>query len=134
MNKTLKTTLFICLILLLSTTLGACKIFKYEVHAFSLSDYEDYLETYSLDEKYDDIRFCGKIESASDAVEKAKDVMKTVYGESALGIKAPYSVYYDEYTDAWLVIGSTLFLRGNGAHVIIDGETGEILAVWNYKF
>lgn len=134
MNKIFKKTLCTWLILLFATTLGGCRIVEYDVHTFSLADYQDYLGSYMLNEEYDDIRICGKVESAIDAVEKAKTVMERVYGESALGTKGPYSVYYDEHTDTWLVIGTTLFLKGSGACVIIKGDDGEVLAVWNYKF
>ena len=119
---------------LFATNLCGCGIAKYEVNAFNLDEYQTYLDSYMLNEEYDDIRICGKIESATDAIAKAKNVMERVYGKSTLGTTGPYSVYYDERTDAWLVVGTTLFLQGSGAHVIINGINGEVLAVWNYKF
>ena len=118
----------------LTISLASCRPVQYETKCFSVDNYHDYLENYKLNEEYNDIKACGKIESTNDAVDKAKDVMKAVYGEFALGTKGPYNVYYDSTADVWLVTGSMLFLQNSGAHVILKGEDGAVLAVWNYKF
>ena len=134
MMKIIRIILCSFLAVLFATALSGCGIDKYDIYDFSLADYQDYLDSYKLDEEWNDISICGKIESATDAVEKARIVMERVYGEATLGTKGPYSVYYDEHTDTWLVIGSTLFVKGSGAHVVLKGDNGEVLAVWNYKF
>ena len=134
MKQTIRIFFFCCLISFIIIVLGGCNIYgTHSPQDFSLNNYFYYLENFRLGADFKDIEICGKIESANDAVEKAKFVMEEVYGKSAYCTRGPYSVFYDKTSDTWLVKGSYLFFKAMGAHVIFSGADGRVLAVWAEK-
>jgi len=96
------------------------------VKSFEFSDYQYHIENFSSDEDV------GPIIDAEEAVAKAEEVWKKVYGESVEEEK-PYQVFYDEKNEIWLVHGTLEpNMKGGVAYILIE-STGKVLAVWHEK-
>lgn len=93
---------------------------------FCMNDYQCYIEKYSSD------RVLGKVISAKDAQNKAERIWLEVYGNSVLE-KKPYQVFFDAGCKAWLVCGTqpSSYWFGGVPYLILDAETGTVLAVWH---
>ena len=76
----------------------------------------------------------GPIKTASQARRAARKLWKTSFGKSFFA-DLPYQVSYDPSAKVWMVLGSTPFeplicIDGGGtAYLLIDEETGEVLAL-----
>lgn len=92
---------------------------------FRLSDYKEYTERYSS------TRSLGAVNTADEAMVKAEELWRKVYGEFSAERK-PYSVKYDAENEAWLVEGTLPNGNLGGVpHVIIEKTEGKILALWH---
>ena len=97
------------------------------VKAFDFNDYQYYIDNFSSEENV------GNIIDAKDAIKKAEKIWIKLYGESVKKEK-PYQVFYDENNDIWLVQGTLRSnMMGGVANILIQNETGKILAVWHDK-
>ena len=97
------------------------------VKVFVLNDYQFYIENFSSEENV------GNIIDAKDAIKKAEKIWIKLYGESIKKEK-PYQVFYDERNCVWLVQGTLRSnIKGGVANILIQNETGKVLAVWHDK-
>jgi hypothetical protein len=98
--------------------------------AFSLDECNYYIENFSSD------RVVGTTDNVQQAKEKAESVWIEIYGEEKTKQEKPYEVFYDEYEEVWLVMGS---LPSKPFHVSLGGTVcilikksdGKVLAVWH---
>lgn len=75
----------------------------------------------------------GKIEGPLQLRREAQKIWISIYGLKILCQK-PYEVLYDPDNDIWLVRGTTSQdTQGGTAHILVDDETGKVLAVWHYS-
>jgi len=97
---------------------------------FKLSDYEGTIELFSRDENF------GPITDIETLLEKTETLWVEVYGRNVKNEK-PYLVYFDKEVGAWLVTGTFHNPQGNicggVAYILVDHETGDVLAVWHDK-
>lgn len=97
---------------------------------FKLSDYEDMIGKTSREESFD------PISDIDTLLEKTEKLWVEVYGKDVQDQK-PYLVYFDQETGAWLVQGTFHNPDGNKkggvANILVDHETGDVLAVWHTK-
>ena len=97
---------------------------------FKLSDYEDQLDLFPREENF------GPITDIETLLEKTETLWVEVYGRNVKNEK-PYLVYFDKEASAWLVQGTFHNPNGNKkggvANMLVDHETGDVLAVWHDK-
>ena len=97
------------------------------VKAFEFNDYQSYIDEFPSEDNV------GNITDAKDAIKKAEKIWIILFGERIKKEK-PYQVFYDKKNDVWLVMGSLRFnLKGGVANILIEGESGKVLAVWHDK-
>ena len=96
---------------------------------FKLSDYERKLELFPREENF------GPITDVETLLRKTVKLWMEVYGLS-LNVRKPYQVYFDQEAGAWLVVGlppADPNLKCGEAYILVDHETGDVLAVWHTK-
>lgn len=97
------------------------------VKEFELNDYQYYIDNFSSEDNL------GNIIDSRDAINKAEIIWIKLYGESIKKEK-PYQVFYDKKNGVWLVQGTLRYnMKGGVANILIQNETGKILAVWHGK-
>ncbi len=97
------------------------------VKGFEFNDYQYYVDSFPSEENV------GNIIDAKDAIKKAEKIWIKLYGESIKKEK-PYQVFYDENNGIWLVQGTLRSnMKGGVANILIQNETGKIVAVWHDK-
>ena len=97
------------------------------VKTFELNDYQYYIDCFPFEENV------GNVIDAKDVIKKAENVWISLYGESVKKEK-PYQVFYDKKNGVWLVRGSLRSnIKGGVANILIQNETGNIIAVWHDK-
>ena len=73
------------------------------------------------------------ISSAREAVSFARKTWR-LYNKFYSSQKGPFQVYFDSENNAWHVHSSPLPMTvGGTAGILIDGKTGEIIAMWYEK-
>ena len=77
----------------------------------------------------------GSVETASEAVEKARELWIDVYGNHVKKIKT-FGVFIDTQNDVWLVCGTLKMsekrpVSGGVPYVIIEKSTGKVIAIWH---
>ena len=97
---------------------------------FKLSDYERELKLFPREENF------GPITDIESLLEKTETLWVEVYGRKVKDEK-PYQVYFDKESGAWYVHGTFHDPKGNKKggvhHILVDHETGDVLAVWGNK-
>ena len=97
------------------------------VKVFAFNDYQYYIDSFPSEENV------GNIIDAKDARKKAEKIWIKLYGESIKKEK-PYQVFYDENNGIWLIQGTLRSnMKGGVANILIENETGKVLAVWHEK-
>ena len=97
------------------------------VENFKSSDYQYYIDNFSSEENV------GSIIDAKDAIKKSEIIWIKLYGENIKKEK-PYKVFYDAKSEIWLVQGTLRSnMMGGVANILIDNDTGKVLAVWHDK-
>ena len=97
------------------------------VENFKSSDYQYYIDNFSSEENV------GSIIDAKDAIKKAEIIWIKLYGENIKKEK-PFKVFYDAKSEIWLVQGTLRSnMMGGVANILIDNDTGKVLAVWHDK-
>ena len=97
------------------------------VKVFDFNDYQYYIDNFPSEENV------GNIIDAKDAIKKAEKIWIKLYGKSIKKEK-PYQVFYDENNGIWLVQGTLRSnMKGGVANILIQNETGKVLAVWHDK-
>ena len=129
MSKRKRIVLFVLIIVILIG--GVCMIIIQNktpnVKAFEFNDYQYYIDNFPSEENV------GNIIDAKDAIKKAEKIWIKLYGESIKKEK-PYQVFYDENNGIWLVQGTLRSnMKGGVANILIQNETGKIVAVWHDK-
>ncbi|MBO5076339.1 MAG: hypothetical protein J5584_01930 [Clostridia bacterium] len=98
-----------------------------KVRPFDVDDYQEFIDTFPSNE------CLGKISGKADAVKKAETVFIKIYGKQVKK-ERPYQIFYDEEAEVWLVQGSLPSYKiGGVANIIIENDTGKVLAVWHEK-
>ena len=98
-----------------------------KVRPFDVDDYQEFIDTFPSNE------CLGKISGKADAVKKAETVFIKIYGKQVKK-ERPYQIFYDEEAEVWLVQGSLPSNKHGGvANIIIENDTGKVLAVWHEK-
>ncbi|MBP5780502.1 MAG: hypothetical protein J6X34_04630 [Clostridia bacterium] len=124
----------IILALVILTAVGATTVLiarEYSVFSkvrpFDVDDYQEFIDTFPSNE------YLGKISGKADAVKKAETLFVKIYGKQVKK-ERPYQIFYDEKAEAWLVQGSLPSNKKGGvAKIIIENDTGKVLAVWHEK-
>ena len=94
---------------------------------FKSSDYQYYIDNFSSEENV------GSIIDAKDAIKKSEIIWIKLYGENIKKEK-PFKVFYDAKSEIWLVQGTLRSnMMGGVANILIDNDTGKVLAVWHDK-
>ncbi|MDR0286375.1 MAG: YbbC/YhhH family protein [Clostridiales bacterium] len=77
-------------------------------------------------------RVVGTTENVQQAKEKAESVWIEIYGKEKKRNK-PYEVFYDEYEEVWLVMGTLppKYSAGGVPYILIKKSDGKVLAVWH---
>ena len=95
---------------------------------------------YCVNREYEENEWLlGEITDESDARIKAELALSEVYGSKNMKEQRPFLAYYDEKSDVWLVVGQMPFpcriilCVGGTAHIVLDGATGKVLAIWHDK-
>lgn len=97
------------------------------VENFKSSDYQYYIDNFSSEENV------GSIIDAKDAIKKSEIIWIKLYGENIKKEK-PFKVFYDAESEIWLVRGTLRSnMMGGVANILIDNDTGKVLAVWHDK-
>ncbi|MDR0286373.1 MAG: YbbC/YhhH family protein [Clostridiales bacterium] len=130
MRKKVYILIFICLIIgvlfVIFLLLHNKSNDKFEL--FSLDDYKDDIENFLSD------RVVGTTENVQQAKEKAESVWIEIYGKDEKKWHKPYEVFYDEYEEVWLVMGSLPSNTDGGVpYILIKKSDGKVLAVWHDK-
>ncbi len=98
-----------------------------EVRAFEVSEYQYYIDNFPSEDNL------GVISDSKDLLKKAEGIWIKKYGERIKNQK-PYQVFYDEAKGIWLVQGTLRSDRMGGvANILVDNDTGKVLAVWHDK-
>lgn len=98
-----------------------------KVESFDVADYYDYIVQFPSD------KILGPVDSEEVAKEKAQEVWLELYGES-VEEKKPYTVFFDESSETWLVKGSLPKDRIGGVpYILIEKLDGKVLAIWHSK-
>ena len=129
MDKIKRIVLFVLIIVILIG--GVCMVIIQnktpKVKAFNLNEYQYYIDNFPSEENV------GNIIDAKDVIKKSEKIWIKLYGESIKKEK-PYQVFYDEKNAIWLVQGTLRFnTKGGTANILIQNETGTVLAVWHDK-
>ena len=97
------------------------------VENFKSSDYQYYIDNFSSEENV------GSIIDSKDAIKKSEIIWIKLYGENIKKEK-PFKVFYDAKSKIWLVQGTLRSnMMGGVANILIDNDTGKVLAVWHDK-
>lgn len=98
-----------------------------EIKTFEVSEYQYYIDNFSSEDHL------GFISDAKDLLKKVEAIWIEKYGERIKNQK-PYQVFYDEVNGIWLVRGTLQSNRMGGvANILVDNDTGNVLAVWHDK-
>ena len=98
-----------------------------DIDAFDVSDYNYYIMHFPSEENL------GNVSSTDELLEKVEAIWIEEYGEEVKNEK-PYQLLYDEKNDVWLVQGTLpLNMMGGVANILVEGNTGKVLAIWHDK-
>ncbi len=99
-----------------------------QIGSFDLGDYRTQAEQFASD------RNVGAISDTEDLLKKAEEVWVEIYGESVRDEK-PYQIAWDEASGVWKLSGTLhpRFALGGTAQILIENDTGRVLAVWHEK-
>ena len=98
-----------------------------QIQTFEICNYQYYIDNFPGQEK---------VEPVSDIADLLKSVEEIWLRKYGVHIKKqkPYQVFYDNENEVWLVTGSVRpITEGGVAYILIDGITGDVLAVWHDK-
>jgi len=127
-----KKVLFIFLLVLFMAFIGGILVViiknkSPEIKTFEVSEYQYYIDNFSSEETL------GFISDSKDLLKKVEIIWIKQYGERIKNQK-PYQVFYDETNGIWLVHGTLQSnMLGGVANILIDNDTGKVLAVWHDK-
>ena len=98
-----------------------------EIKTFDVSEYQYYIDNFPSEENL------GFISDSKDLLKKVEVIWIKQYGERIKNQK-PYQVFYDEANGIWLVQGTLRSnMTGGVAHILVNNDTGKVLAVWHDK-
>ena len=98
-----------------------------EIKTFEVSEYQYYIDNFSSEDNL------GFISDSKDLLKKVEVIWIKQYGKRIKNQK-PYQVFYDEANGIWLVQGTLRSdMMGGVANILVDNETGKVLAVWHDK-
>ena len=98
-----------------------------EVQSFDAGEYQCFVEDFPSEDNI------GPISDSKDLLEKVETIWIEKYGERVKKQK-PYHVFYDEKNGIWLLQGTLHFYAMGGvANILVENDTGKILAVWHEK-
>lgn len=98
-----------------------------EIKAFEVSEYQYYIDNFSSEDNL------GFISDSKELLKKVEVIWIKQYGERIKNQK-PYQVFYDEANGIWLVHGTLRSnMLGGVAYILVDNDTGKVLAVWHDK-
>lgn len=123
MKKTIALLILMCTVIILIS----CSISSKKIESFSLAEYNDCIEEFSVDISYN-----MHIETRDDAVKIAEQLFAKEFGESAYS-RRPYIVSYDGENKVWLVQGTLPKGMFGGVPYLLIKENGEVIAIWHDK-
>lgn len=98
-----------------------------EIKTFEVSEYQYYIDNFSSEDNL------GFISDSKELLKKVEVIWIKQYGERIKNQK-PYQVFYDEANGIWLVHGTLRSnMLGGVANILVDNDTGKVLAVWHDK-
>lgn len=98
-----------------------------EIKTFEVSEYQYYIDNFSSEDNL------GFISDSKELLKKVEVIWIKQYGERIKNQK-PYLVFYDEANGIWLVHGTLRSnMLGGVANILVDNDTGKVLAVWHDK-
>ena len=100
---------------------------KITIGVFSLTEYQNYIE------KFPSSQTVEPVGTAEEAVAVAQEIWGNAYGKDILFLKS-YKVFFDAENKVWLVMEDLpMYMSGGVPYILIEKETGKILAVWHDK-
>lgn len=124
--------LFIFLLVLFTAFIGGILVViiknkSPEIKTFEVSEYQYYIDNFSSEDNL------GFISDSKELLKKVEVIWIKQYGERIKKQK-PYQVFYDEANGIWLVRGTLRSnVLGGVANILVDNDTGKVLAVWHDK-
>ena len=98
-----------------------------EIKTLEASEYQYYIDNFSSEDNL------GFISDSKELLKKVEVIWIKQYGERIKNQK-PYQVFYDEANGIWLVHGTLRSnMLGGVANILVDNDTGKVLAVWHDK-
>ena len=98
-----------------------------ETRAFDVSEYQYYIDDCPSEDNL------GPISDSKDLLKKVEAIWIKKYG-NRIKKQKPYQVFYDEANGIWLVQGTLpSYMMGGVANILVDNDTGKVLAVWHDK-
>ena len=98
-----------------------------EIKTFEVSEYQYYIDNFLSEDNL------GFISDSKELLKKVEVIWIKQYGERIKNQK-PYQVFYDEANGIWLVHGTLRSnMLGGVANILVDNDTGKVLAVWHDK-
>lgn len=98
-----------------------------EIKTFEVSEYQYYIDNFSSEDNL------GFVSDSKELLKKVEVIWIKQYGERIKDQK-PYQVFYDEANGIWLVHGTLRSnMMGGVANILVDNDTGKVLAVWHDK-
>ena len=102
-----------------------------EIQTFDISEYEYYINTFSSEE------YLEPFSDVQGLLTETERIWVNLYGESVKEEK-PYQVHYDKQADVWLVCGTIqtapwTITTGGVAYILVENNSGKVLAVWHEK-
>ena len=127
MKKSILILVGIAVLLIIAIVLGGMFFLRYEdVQPFDVNAYQTELETYTSE------LVLGRVSDTKDAAKKARSVWYDTYGLHAI-INQTYFVFYDSQADIYMVKGAPPKAEGGSPYILLNAETGAVLALWHEK-
>lgn len=97
------------------------------IGTFDLNDYSDTIEKFKSD------KYVNKSTDAESVKAEAEKIWIEIYGDDIID-QRPYKVSFDDENKTWLVEGTIpKNVDGGVAYILIEKDTGKVLAVWHTK-
>lgn len=114
-------------IVLLGVSVTALILFRpSKVENFRLYGYQYYIDKFPSD------HVLSGVDNVEDVQKNAEILWTEIYGEG-IKKKKPYQVFWDAENGVWLVQGTLHATQGGVPYMLIEKQTGKVLAIWHTK-
>lgn len=130
MDKINKACIIIAIFILIIACLGVAFIAiiknkSPDIKSFDVNEYQYYINNFSVEDNL------GLITDSKDLLKKVEAIWIKTYGRHVKNQK-PYKIFYDKENSVWLVHGTLQSnISGGVAYILVDNNTGDVLAIWH---